>query len=114
MSTNLKTILVVEDEDEIGTAMKAMLDERGYRVLRAREADAAIKLAEEKHPALILTDLDFPELDSMMQRLRAHEILKNMRVAVIDINHPEQPTDGLKILNNFEELDQLLDSTPAA
>ena len=113
MGTNQKTILVVEDEDEIGGAMKGMLDERGYRVLRANEADAAVTLAEEKRPNLILTDLDFPELDSMMQRLRAHESLKNMPVAVIDINHPKPTTNGLKILNNFEELDQLLDSTPA-
>lgn len=113
MTTNRKTVLVVEDEDEIGRGMDAMLSERGYRVLRAKEADAAINLAEEIRPALILTDLDFPELDSMMQRLRAHEMLKHLPVAVIDINHPKPTTHGLKILNNFEELDQLLESTPA-
>ena len=102
-----KTILVVEDEDEIGSNMNAMLSRKGYRVLRASDADGAIKLAEQDHPTLILTDLDLPTLDSLIQRIRAHEILKNMLVAVIDINHPEAK-DGLKILNDFDELDALL------
>jgi DNA-binding response OmpR family regulator len=103
---------VVEDEDEIGSNMNAMLSRKGYRVLRATDGDGAITIAEQDRPTMILTDLDLPTLDSMMQRLRAHEMLKNMLVAVIDINHPTEAKDGLKVLNDFDELDQLLASTP--
>jgi DNA-binding response OmpR family regulator len=107
MSKERKTILVVEDEDEIGSNMNAMLTRKGYRVLRATDADGALAAAEEDRPNMILTDLDLPTLDSMIERIRAHETLKSMIIAVIDINHPETK-DGLKILNNFDEMDQLL------
>ena len=109
-----KTILVVEDEDEIGSFMNAMLSRKGYRVLRAVDADGAINLAEQDQPNMILTDLDLPTLDSMIERIRAHETLKHMLVAVMDINHPTEVKDGLKILNNFDDLDELLGSAPGS
>ena len=105
-----RTILVVEDVDEIGSYMNALLNRKGYRVLRATDADGAITVAEEDRPALILTDFDLPTLGSMLQRLKAHETLKNTLVAVIDLDHPADVTDGLKILNNFDEMDQLIAS----
>lgn len=111
MNKTQKTILVVEDEDEIGSSMNAMLIRKGYKVLRVTDADGAMLAAEQDRPTMILTDLDLPTLDSMIERIRAHETLKDMLIAVIDINHPEAK-DGLKILNNFDELDQLLASTP--
>jgi DNA-binding response OmpR family regulator len=110
MSKERKTILVVEDEDEIGSNMNAMLARKGYRVLRATDANGALAMAEEDRPNMILTDLDLPTLDSMIERIRAHVTLKNMIIAVIDINHPELK-DGLRILNNFDEMDQLLNPT---
>lgn len=110
MNKERKTILIVEDEDEIGSNMNAMLTRKGYRVLRATDADGALTMAEDDRPDMILTDLDLPTLDAMIERIRAHETLKQMIIAVIDINHPELK-DGLKILNNFDELDQLLNPT---
>lgn len=111
MNKGKRTILIVEDEDEIGSNMNAMLARKGYRVLRAKNDDEAITSAEQDRPTMILTDLDLPTLDSMILRIRAHETLKNMLVAVIDIDGPA-PKDGIKILNNFDELDQLISSTP--
>ena len=113
MTTNQKTILLVEDEDEIGSHINARLTDRGHRVVRARDADDALKLAEQDHLSLILTDLDLPNLDQMMERLRAHETLQHMPVVVIDINHPQNVRPDLTILNNFDELDQLLESVPS-
>ena len=112
MTTNQKTILLVEDEDEISSHMNARLTARGYQVVRARDGDNAIKLAEQDHLSLILTDLDLPNLNQMMDRLRAHETLKHMPVAIIDINHPQNVRPDLTILNSFEELDKLLASAP--
>ena len=107
MNKNQKTILVVEDEDEISSSMHSMLTKKGYRVLRAIDADEALTMAEQDRPTMILTDLDLPTLDSMITRIRAHDSLKNMLVAVIDISQPAS-VDGIRILNNFDELDQLL------
>jgi DNA-binding response OmpR family regulator len=108
MNNNQKTILLVEDEDEISSHMNATLTGRGYRVVRARDADEAMKFAAQDHLSLILTDLDLPTLASLMGQLGAHETLKDTLVAIIDINHPENLHPDLKVLNNFEQLDELL------
>ncbi len=106
-----QTVLVVEDQDEITANMKAMLVRKGYRVLHAKDADGALKAAEHTPPAVILTDLDLPSLGQLMDQLRVHETLRNLLVAVIDINHPENVRSDLTILNSFDELDQLIAAT---
>ena len=103
-----KTVLVVEDQDEITENMKGMLVRRSYHVLHATDPVGALTIAEQNPPALILTDLDLPGLEQLMDQLRAHATLKNTPVVVIDINHPQGVTDGVKVLNNFEELDELV------
>lgn len=109
MSNNShKTVLVVEDQDEISENMNAMLTRKGYRVLNAIDAEGAMKIAEQGSPALILTDLDLPSLGQMMDQLRAHDTLKHLLVAVIDIDHPQDLSDGVTILKSFEELDSLI------
>ena len=113
MNLNLqKIVLVVEDEEEISDNMNAMLIRKGYHVQNATDADGAMKLADQNRPAMILTDLDLPTLNSMMQRLRAHKTLKNLLVAIVDIDEAKNLKADLTILNNFDELDQLLASGP--
>ena len=92
--------------------MDRALTERGHQVIRARNAKDAIKLAEQDHLSLILTDLELPTLNSLMDQLRAHDKLKHMVVAIIDINHPQNVRPDLTIVKNFDELDALLASTP--
>ena len=111
MSSKTRTILVVEDIDEISSQMGAMLRQKGHRTLNAVDADEALRIAENDRPHMILTDLDLPTFDDLLQRVRAHTLLKNMLVAIIDINEPDlNPQDGLRVLHNFEQLDELLDS----
>ena len=107
-----KIVLVVEDHAEISDNMGAMLIRKGYGVVNAIDADGAMEAAELDRPAMILTDLDLPTLDPLMARLRAHATLKNLQVAVIDIDHPRNLRPDLTVLNNFDELDEFLISAP--
>jgi two-component system, response regulator PdtaR len=54
-------VLVVEDEPLVGLAAIEMLEDAGYAVLHAPDADEAIKLLE-KHPEirLLFTDVQMP------------------------------------------------------
>jgi CheY-like chemotaxis protein len=107
-----KTILVVEDIDEIRSQMGAVLLKKGHRILHAANATDAIQIAERDRPHMILTDLDLPSFDSLVRLVRVHKDLKNMPVAIIDIDDPGLiPQDGLKVLSNFDQLDDLLDSS---
>jgi len=107
-----KTILVVEDVDEISDLMRSMLRQRGHRTVNAANAAEAIRIAEKNRPDLILTDLDLPTLDGLVRGVRGHDDLNRLLVAVIDINHPDvSQYEGLKILANFDQLDALLNSS---
>jgi chemosensory pili system protein ChpA (sensor histidine kinase/response regulator) len=106
-----RTILVVEDVDEIRSQMSEMLRKKGHQILSAANAEDAIKIAEHDRPHMILTDLDLPTFDALVQLVRAHKDLGTIPMAVIDINGPElKPTQDVKILSDFEQLDYFLQS----
>jgi CheY-like chemotaxis protein len=105
---------VVEDVDEISSQMGEMLRKKGHRILNAANAEEAIQVAEHDRPHMILTDLDLPTFDALVRLVRTHQDLGNVIVAIIDINGAEvKPQDGLKVLTNFDQLDELLESSPA-
>lgn len=106
-----RTVLVVEDIDEISANMASALDKRGHRVMHAANAEDAIKMAEANRPAMILTDLDLPTFDNLLSLLRGHADLKNMLVAIIDINHPTVTDSSVNVLRDFQALDDLMNAS---
>lgn len=66
------TVLVVDDDPILVALLAEALAARGYRVLAAVGAQA-LRLAQEACPALILLDLQMPQLDGaeVFRRLRA-------------------------------------------
>jgi hypothetical protein len=67
-------------------------------------------MADKIPVAMILTDLELPTLDRMIDLLHAHQTLKHVLVGVVDINHPSNFPDGIRIFNSFDEIDQTLSS----
>ncbi len=109
--TTGRTILVVEDIDEISVQMNQLLTKRGHRVLQASNAEEAILIAEQSHPAMILTDLDLPTLGLLTKLISEHKDLGELVVAVIDINTPEVSDGRLRVLPDYDALDDLIGST---
>lgn len=107
----MHTVLIVEDVHEISSNMRAALNQRGHHVELASNADQAIEMAEANRPAMILTDLELPTFDKLMDRLRGHSDLKNMVVAILDINNPHVEDQSVKVLGDFQALDDLIKST---
>jgi len=60
---------------------------------------------------MILTDLDLPTFDMLMNLLGAHKDLNNIIVAIIDINHPQVDDKNVSVLRDFEALDDLIQSS---
>ena len=109
-SNHKHTVLVVEDVAEISSSMRSALDKRGHHVVHASNAEDAIEIAEVNRPAIILTDLELPTFGKLLSLLNDHADLKDMVVAIIDLNHPK--VDGnIKILPDFQALDDLLRSS---
>jgi len=56
-----ETILVAEDDSEVSTTVVEMLGELGYRVLKARDAEAALTIIDSGIPVdLLFTDVVMP------------------------------------------------------
>ncbi len=58
-----KTILVVEDSDDVRQSYVRWLDKSGYAVREARDADDAVRSATEVRPDLVLLDINLPGMD---------------------------------------------------
>jgi len=55
--TGSETILLVEDEDGVRDLAREILEDAGYSVLEARDAEEGEALARERRPALVVTDM---------------------------------------------------------
>lgn len=70
-----ETILLVEDQVEVGDVAEDMLDTLGYKVLRAADANAAIEIiAQHDDIDLMLTDIVMP--GSMNGADLAHKVME--------------------------------------
>jgi len=76
------TILIVEDIDWIRSGMKKAVEGQGYSAVEATNYTEALELAEQVE--LILTDEELPTFDALMMRLREHESLSSVPVAIIN------------------------------
>lgn len=67
-----ETILVVDDEEEIGGLLEAYLSNEGFRVLVCQDATEALRLVEEEEIDLALLDVMLPDMDgfSLCKTLR--------------------------------------------
>ncbi|HSS68484.1 MAG TPA: response regulator [Nocardioidaceae bacterium] len=78
----MATILVVEDIPANLALATKLLRGAGHDVLSAGTAEAALGLAGERTPDLILMDLGLPDMDGWqaLDRLRADESTADIRV----------------------------------
>jgi len=59
-------ILIAEDEAIIRLDLKEMLEEEGFRVVaEASDGEAAVRLARERSPDLVIMDIKMPGLDGL-------------------------------------------------
>jgi DNA-binding response OmpR family regulator len=63
MSDGKKKILLVDDEEDLVTALTARLAASGYEVLVARDGLEALQKARALFPDLIVLDLMLPKMD---------------------------------------------------
>lgn len=69
----VKTILVVEDDDQVRSMMVKLLAREGFRTVEASNGQLGLRMAREYIPDLIISDVEMPGLDghAMLRELRA-------------------------------------------
>ncbi|MCI9533481.1 MAG: response regulator transcription factor [Lachnospiraceae bacterium] len=93
---NKQTILVIEDEKNIGNYIDTILNSNEYKVLRAMNGRTGLSLCTSHHPEVILLDLGLPDLDGM-------EVLQQIRgfssVPIIVISARTQEKEKVEALD---------------
>ncbi len=81
----MKTILIVEDNENNLYMMRFIVGKLGHRVLEARDGAAGVEMAKERHPDLILMDIQLPVLDgyAATRRIRQEASLKDIPIIAV-------------------------------
>ncbi len=81
----MKQILFIEDESALQKTIGEALHQEGFEVLSALDGEIGIRMAKEKHPALIIVDLVLPKRDGfeVLEDLKEDEGTKNIPVVVL-------------------------------
>ncbi len=69
----MKSCILVVDDNELNLKLaREILTARGHEVVVAACGEEAVKVARERHPALILLDIKLPDIDGLevLSRLR--------------------------------------------
>ncbi|HEV2171197.1 MAG TPA: UDP-3-O-acyl-N-acetylglucosamine deacetylase, partial [Candidatus Binatus sp.] len=79
-----QTVLVVDDEERIRSALRGILSDEGFRVVDTGHAPGVMDLIARESPALVLLDVWMPEVDGieLLRRIKSEQ----PRVPVIMIS----------------------------
>lgn len=68
-----RTILLVDDDADILSAVRTVLEKKGYRVLTAPDGNRGLALAERDAPDLVVVDMMMPKQSGfiVVEKLRA-------------------------------------------
>jgi two-component system cell cycle sensor histidine kinase/response regulator CckA len=94
----MKTVLIIEDNEQNLYLARFMLEQRGYRVEAAPDGPSGIVAALRLRPALILLDIQLPGMDGheVARRLRSHAAL--LGVPIVAVTSYAMPGDRERIL----------------
>jgi DNA-binding response OmpR family regulator len=84
-STDLATILIVDDDEGVTQTFARMLRLEGFAVRTAMTAENGLREAEAAHPDAIILDLRMPLVDGLgfLRRLRETEASRDTPVAIV-------------------------------
>lgn len=82
-----RLVLVVEDNDAAAELLTGYVEDEGYRVVRARDGEEALRLVAEKRPWAITLDMRLPKMDGrrVLSKLKSNEETHDIPVVVISI-----------------------------
>ena len=89
------TLLIIEDEPELVRVLRSYLEQAGFHVLTALRGDTGLTAWEDKHPNLVILDLNLPGMDGL-------DVARYIR------QHDTHRTPIIMLTARIDEVDQLL------
>ena len=86
-SVRKKTILIVDDAEVALKLAEDILKPKGYRIIKARSGEEALKILKKIKPDLILLDFFMPKMSGgeVCERIRRNKRLRNVKVVFLTI-----------------------------
>lgn len=80
-----KSILIIDDEQDIRVLLKYNLEKEGFTVAEAANGQLGIELALKFNPDLILLDVMMPDMDGIetCEKIKTHDSLKNTMICFL-------------------------------
>lgn len=78
-----ETILVVDDEESIRTALAGILEDEGYDTRFAEDGEVALAMVREELPNLVLLDIWMPKLDGLETLEKLKELYPELTVVMM-------------------------------
>ena len=85
VQTMNKKILVIEDNEQNMYLVTFILEKNGYQVIQARSGEEGLAMAKTQPVALILLDIQLPEMDGYVvaQKIREDQTLVDIPVVAV-------------------------------
>jgi two-component system alkaline phosphatase synthesis response regulator PhoP len=90
-----RTIMVVDDNPDIITIVKTILEGKGYSVLSASGGQELLNLLTDRKPDLIILDIMMPEMDGLEVLGRLKAVTETASIPVILLTAKVQYEDVL-------------------
>jgi CheY-like chemotaxis protein len=105
-----RTVLVVDDEPELGDSLRDALEDEGYRVVVARNGKEALEaLPALERPLAVILDIIMPVMSGteLYAAMRADRRFRDVPV-LFSTSDPSRAPSGVLIMKKPADLEQLL------
>ena len=85
MTSNPKTVLIIEDEEDAADLFAEMMRVSGFRVLKTTKSAPAIALITAEMPDIVILDIMMPEISGLdiLREMRLTPELENIPAVVV-------------------------------
>jgi len=95
-----KRILVVEDDPTTCEVIHVVLEDFGFELMMASDAEQALQVARDAPPDLILLDLSLPEVDALVFCDTLKKEPATRRSAVVLMTHQLSEEEMTRVVNS--------------
>jgi CheY-like chemotaxis protein len=90
-------VLVIDDEENVLSLIRKMLERAGYEVLEAPDGRKGIGICQSRHVDLVITDIIMPEMEGLEVIIGLRKKLPDLKIICMSGGARLQPGDYLNL-----------------